>query len=137
VPDTFRVTSTRLEAAVGDRLAPLPQQRPGGLRAAPPDAADRRPHRLDLRRRARAGQNQIVALNRGKRATASSAAMCWRCGAPGRPAVDRTAGSRTPLQLPDEQHGLLFVFRVFERVSYALILSVQEPVRPGDRFTQP
>jgi hypothetical protein len=26
---------------------------------------------------------------------------------------------------------------VFERVSYALILQVQAPVRAGDRFTQP
>ena len=41
------------------------------------------------------------------------------------------------MRLPDEKHGLLFVFRVFERVSYALILRVREPVAPGDRFTQP
>ncbi len=39
--------------------------------------------------------------------------------------------------LPDERIGLLFVFRVFDRVSYALILNVQEPVKAGDRFTQP
>ena len=41
------------------------------------------------------------------------------------------------MRLPDEQHGLLFVFRVFDRVSYALILNVQSPVGSGDRFTQP
>ena len=46
-------------------------------------------------------------------------------------------GSRTPLKLPDERHGLLFVFRVFDRMSYALILTVKDPVAPGDRFTQP
>jgi hypothetical protein len=32
---------------------------------------------------------------------------------------------------------VLFVFRVFKRMSYALILSVQDPVKVGDRFTQP
>ena len=41
------------------------------------------------------------------------------------------------MRLPDERHGLLFVFRVFERVSYALILNVQYPVTAGDLFTQP
>ena len=41
------------------------------------------------------------------------------------------------MRLPDERHGMLFVFRTFDRVSYALILSVQQPVRAGDRFTQP
>jgi hypothetical protein len=41
------------------------------------------------------------------------------------------------LQLPNEQNGLLFVFSVFERTSYALILSVNVPVFAGDAFTQP
>ena len=51
--------------------------------------------------------------------------------------IDKTDPSRPAIQLPDERHGLLFVFRVFDRMSYALILSVKEPVKPGDRFTQP
>jgi hypothetical protein len=43
-------------------------------------------------------------------------------GAPAPRGVDSTDEARTPIRLPDERHGLLFVFRVFERVSYALIL---------------
>ena len=58
----------------------------------------------------------------------------WRSGAE---AVDPTGGSKVRMHLPDERHGILFVFRTFERVSYALILSVQDPVRAGDRFSQP
>jgi hypothetical protein len=58
----------------------------------------------------------------------------WRAGVK---AVDKTDGQRTAMQLPDERHGLLFVFRTFDRVSYALILNVLEPVQAGDRFTQP
>ena len=50
---------------------------------------------------------------------------------------DSTDPDHAMLQLPDERNGLLFVFRVFERVSYALILNTQDPVKPGDRFSQP
>jgi hypothetical protein len=41
------------------------------------------------------------------------------------------------LQLPDERNGHIFVFRVFDRVSYALIVTTSEPVSAGDRFSQP
>jgi hypothetical protein len=51
--------------------------------------------------------------------------------------ADRTDPNRPIIKLPDERHGLLFVFRVFDRMSYALILSVKDPVARGDRFTQP
>ena len=51
--------------------------------------------------------------------------------------ADRTDPARPIVKLPDERHGPLFVFRVFDKMSYALILSVKEPVQAGDRFTQP
>jgi len=51
--------------------------------------------------------------------------------------VDSTDPGKPTIKLPDERHGLLFVFRVFDRMSYALILSVKNPVSPGDRFGQP
>ena len=59
----------------------------------------------------------------------------WRDGARVHRPHRRVARER--IKLPDERHGLLFVFRVFDRMSYALILSGHEPVKPGDRFTQP
>jgi hypothetical protein len=136
VPATFVVNSARLEATVGDRLAPVPPADFSAYAPHPP-AAPIEGHLVSLYGEAlSAGQNQIVTLNRGARdgIERGHVLALWRAGAP---AVDRTDGARTPMQLPDERHGLLFVFRVFERVSYALILSVEEPVRPGDRFTQP
>jgi hypothetical protein len=51
--------------------------------------------------------------------------------------MDKTQDKAQAIKLPDERHGVLFVFEVYERVSYALIISVKEPVKAGDRFTQP
>ena len=41
------------------------------------------------------------------------------------------------IKLPDERAGLAFVFRVFERVSYALIMNVTRPVNPLDVVQTP
>lgn len=137
VPATVRLRDVRLESGVGDRLSPVPQR---DLTAFVPHApaAPMEGHIVSIYGEAlRAGQNQIVALNRGARdgVERGHVLALWRAG---RSAIDRTTeGTPTPIRLPDERHGLLFVFRVFDRVSYALILSVQEPVQSGDRFTQP
>ena len=137
VPDTFRITSTRLEAMAGDRLAPVLQQELLAYVPHPPSKP------VDGRIVAiygdglRAGQNQVVSINRGKAdgIERGHVLALWRSGAA---SFDTTSpGVKTPMQLPDERHGVLFVFRVFDRVSYALIVNVQDPVRAGDRFTQP
>ena len=41
------------------------------------------------------------------------------------------------IQLPDERAGLAFVFRVFDRVSYALVMHVTRPVSPLDVVRTP
>jgi hypothetical protein len=83
-----------------------------------------------------AGQNQIVSINRGRAdgMERGHVLALWRAGIT---RTDPTDPAKQMLRLPDERNGLIFVFRVFERVSYALILNVTEPVFPGDRFTQP
>ena len=136
VPDTFRISSTRLEAGIGDRLSPVPQQELIAYTPHPPSGP------VDGRivgvygDGLRAGQNQVVSINRGSRdgIERGHVLALWRAGAE---AVDTTGGRKVAMRLPDERHGLLFVFRTFDRVSYALILSVQQPVRAGDRYSQP
>ena len=136
IPATFVMTSARLEAGVGDRLAPVP---PRDFTAyvphAPAAAVDGRVVSI-YGEALTAGQNQIVALNRGSRdgLERGHVLALWRAGAQ---ATDRTQAKAQTIQLPDERSGLVFVFRVFERVSYALILSAVDPVRAGDRISQP
>ena len=136
VPATFLVTSIRQEAGVGDRLAVVP----------PREFTNYAPHAPQGPMAGQiigmygdaltGGQNQIVSLNKGAvdGMERGHVLALWRAGSS---VVDKTDPSRPTIKLPDEQHGTLFVFRVFDRVSYALILSVKEPVRAGDRFTQP
>ena len=136
VPATFVMTSARLEAGIGDRLAPVP---PRDFTAFVPHApaAPMDGRVVSIYGEAlTAGQNQVVAVNRGARdgLERGHVLALWRAGAP---ATDRTQTKAEAIQLPDERSGLVFVFRVFDRVSYALILSALDPVRPGDRISQP
>jgi hypothetical protein len=39
--------------------------------------------------------------------------------------------------LPDENNGLAMVFRTFDKVSYALILQINDGVKVGDRLVNP
>jgi hypothetical protein len=42
-----------------------------------------------------------------------------------------------PVALPDERYGLMMVFRVFDRASYALIMNAERPVKILDLATNP
>ncbi len=48
----------------------------------------------------------------------------------------RAAGAPAP-RLPDARYGLLMVFRVFDRASYALIMNADQPVHVLDKATNP
>jgi hypothetical protein len=41
------------------------------------------------------------------------------------------------IQLPDERNGLIFVFRVFEKMSYALVMKSSKPIYVGDIVQTP
>ena len=136
IPATFVLTSIRQEAGVGDRLDPVPGREYTNYAPHAPQG-DLAGQIVSIYGDAlTAGQNQIVALNRGIRdgVERGHVLALWRDGVR---AIDKTDPTRPLLKLPDERHGMLFVFRVFDRMSYALILSVKDPVKPGDRFSQP
>ena len=46
-------------------------------------------------------------------------------------------GTPRAVKLPDERNGLVFIFRVFEKVSYALVMSSGRSVRIGDTVQTP
>jgi hypothetical protein len=136
VPATFTVTSVKLEAGVGDRLALVPSREFTNYSPhAPQGALDGQIVSIYVEGLT-AGQNQIVALNRGS-AQGIERGHVLALLSNGEKVTDITDPKRVDIKLPDERHGLLFVFRVFDRMSYALILSAEEPVQAGDRFTQP
>jgi hypothetical protein len=61
--------------------------------------------------------------------------------APARPSepgkVVGVAQTSGPLKLPDERNGLVFVFRVFDKLSYALVMRSTRPIYIGDVVQTP
>jgi hypothetical protein len=136
VPASFVVTSVREEVGIGDRLAPVPPSEFKSYAPHAPSSAVSGQIVSIYGDAVNAGQNQIVSLNRGKvdGMERGHVLALWRDGERVR---DTTDPNRAQLKLPDERHGVLFVFSVFDRISYALIMQVAQPVKTGDRFTQP
>lgn len=79
-----------------------------------------------------AGQNALVTLNKGKRDGLESGHVLalYRKGE-----VVKSNGENA--SLPDERYGLVFVFRVFDKVSYALVTQTKSPVQLLDQAKNP
>ena len=115
-----------------------PTLRPGGggwAPAPPIDRLDRSAGQTGCQDDACGGDAATAHLPGGRSLANSGAILGWPQARRdwGRPGILLYGAD----PMPDEGHGHLFVFRVFDRVSYALILEAQTAVRPGDRFTQP
>jgi hypothetical protein len=81
--------------------------------------------------------NSVVSLSRGKAdgLEIGHVLAVYRTGAT---VANRFENDKMQTHtLPDERIGLVFVFRVFDRVSYALITQAQRPVMEGDRVRKP
>ena len=80
------------------------------------------------------GQYSVVVLNRGEvdGMAAGHVLAVYQDGAFVRDPIERE-----PVKLPKERAGLMMVFRVFEKVSYALILEAERSMSVNDSFTNP
>jgi len=139
---TFTVATSVSEMGVGDRLVPAP---PPAVRNYVPHAPERT---VDARVMSiyagvsYAGQSQVVTVNRGSLdgLDVGSVLQLYHFGKTV-PDPEGRKGflgfRRATMKLPDEQYGSLFIFRVFGRVSYGLIMQVTAPVEIGDVAKSP
>jgi hypothetical protein len=82
-----------------------------------------------------AGQRAVVTLNKGRRDGIEDGHIF---GLYQKGEVIRTKGWFTPnIVLPDLRYGLVMVFRVFNKVSYALVMETSLPVQLQDRAGSP
>lgn len=134
---TLRIRDSKQEIGVGDRLVPVERQQLASY-------VPRRPERaLDGRIVSvyggvtQAGSQNVVTINRGARDGVENGHVLALLAA-GPTIQDRTSVKRNEfVKLPDERIGEMFVFRVFDRISYALVMRLERAVEVGDRFTTP
>ena len=135
-PATVELTSTTEEVGKGDKLIPI--GKPQVVTYAPHAPATFVKGRVisiygARGRLAEEGQSAIVALNRG---AADGLEIGHVLALYTQSSTVKVANGST-LQTPEERYGLVFVFRVFERVSYALVMKVSRPVNNLDIVQTP
>jgi hypothetical protein len=145
---TVRIESSREEIQIGDRLVPAPRDTIVNYVPRAPDK--------DINARIlkvpfdniETGRGYVVTLDKGVRDGIEPGHVhaIYREGPrvlDPRPSGQQTIILRyldpttvfTPrnyVQPADERTGLMFVFRTFDRVSFAVVLNTTDPVRPGD-----
>jgi nucleoid-associated protein YgaU len=131
----FVVATSKEEMGIGARmLAVPPTPVMNYMPHAPSDAVSARVVSV-YGGVSQAGQNQIVSINRGSKhgIDVGTVLTLYRYGGT---VADRTDGGKA-VKLPDEEYGSLFVFRVFNNISYALIMQVTDVVQVGDVAKSP
>ena len=147
-PAALEIVTAVREIGVGDKL----------VAAGRPQAPNYAPHAPAAQMRGQvisivgsvgstgeSGRNSVVTLNRGQAdgIEVGHVLALYRADiAAGRALVGarmQSAGmaADAAVKLPEERYGLVMVFRVFERVSYALVMNISKPVRRSDIVQNP
>jgi hypothetical protein len=137
-PATVVLTSAVQEVGAGDKL--IAAGRPQPISYAPhAPSSDIRGRVISIHggtgQVGEAGPQQIITINRGARdgVEVGHVLALYSLGGSVRDVSQRDAS----IKLPDERAGLAFVFRVFNRVSYALVMTVTQPISPRDVVRTP
>jgi len=137
VPATIDITTAKEEMRIGDRLLPdPPRDFSSYVPSAPNGAQNGQIVSVYGNAVSYAGQNQVVAINRGT-AHGLQRGHVLALMRDANVVPDKTDASRPMLRLPGERNGVMMVFRTFDKVSYALVLQIVDGVKVGDRFTNP
>jgi hypothetical protein len=131
----FTVVNGKEEMGIGDRLLPMPPTPMVNYVPHPPEKQVDAQIVSIYGGVSQAGQNQIVSVNRGK-ADGIDPGTVLQLSRLGPIIADRT-DNKTPVKLPDQQYGNLFIFRVFNNISYGLVMQVTDTVQIGDLAKSP
>ena len=136
VPSSFLILTSKQEIVRDDRLLVAPRQ----------DVMNYLPHAPSKVIQAKVlgmyggvnfgGPQSVITLNRGK-ADGLEPGHVLAADMAGAEVENRYQGEKTTYQLPNARNGLVFVFRVFDRVSYALVMNATHPVVVGDTVRTP
>ncbi len=136
-PATIDIVAAREEMRAGDRLLPEPpRQLMSYVPHAPTPPIEGRIVSIYGNAVQFASQNQIVSINKGTRDGIENGHVLAILKN-GETWVDKTAGTKESIKLPNERIGWLMVFRPFEKVSYALVLEISDTPRAGDLLVSP
>jgi hypothetical protein len=133
---TLTVLESKQEISVGDRLVPVPSQTYVTYMPRVPAASFEGRIASVYEGVNQTGAGRVVTLNRGSRHGLEVGHVLALLDT-GATITDRTSATRETIKLPDERVGEVFVFRVYDSVSYALIMRTTRPVKVGDRLTPP
>jgi len=137
-----QIVSSTQEIAAGDRL----------VAAAPPTPVTYAPHspRTAVKGRviglydglatSEGGRYSIVSINKGARDGIEHGhvlALYRRGAVVPDPESGLSRDNSPKFQLPDERYGLVFIFRTFDNVSYALVMESSRQLTPGDVVQTP
>lgn len=135
-PATVRILTAREEIGRGERLTPAPKK----------DLVSYVPRAPEQKISARimsiyggmreGGKLSVIALNRGTRDGVEIGHVLTLNRNQSTDDFDENQ-KRIKTQLPPERYGVVFVFRTFERISYALVMESSRPVIVGDILNNP
>ena len=141
-PTTIMLTTVVQEVGPGDKL--VAAARPQPISYAPRAPGSHIRGRVmaiygGLGKVGEAGPQSIISINRGSREgiEVGHVLALYSLGGSVRDTSRRVNAPDASIKLPDERAGLAFVFRVFDRVSYALIMNITRPVSPLDVVQTP
>ncbi len=137
-PSTLTLLKASREVLVGDRILPVKDETPINYNFLP-SAPDRQIQGKIIAlfdAVSRVGQYQVVVLNQGFNdgLKPGHVLAVYKAGATIRDTVEDKGNEVT---LPDSRSGLLMVFRVFDKVSYGLIMSAQRAIHLYDMVRNP
>ena len=141
-PATVTLTSAVQEVAAGDKL--VAAGRPQPVNYAPHAPGGQLSGRVmaiygGIAKVGEAGPQSVISVNRGKAdgVEVGHVLAVYSLGATVRDTSKPKGSADERIQLPNERVGLAFVFRVFDRISYALVMQISRPVRPLDVVQTP